>query len=324
MIDSNTPIETLDVWSQHLQTNDYAAATVKRYVSAVRSFLAWHGEQEQRTTQIADLTPIALIGYRWTLQQIRATATTNLHVAALRSWCQWMTDRGLLNENPAVRLKTIGHVTPDAPNPLSDKAVNALLRAARSSRHGKRNYAICQLLLQTGMRIGECQSLLWQDIDCRERKGTVLIRAGKGNKARAVPLNGSARSALAEYVAPTLECDADSKSVAVGWTTISQERKLQPLWVSQKGRALSTSAMWRMFITLVADCAARGLVPETTAPHVLRHTFAHRYLDRHPGDLIGLARILGHESLETTKVYLRLTTEDLAQRVEEIPINAYE
>jgi len=40
--------------------------------------------------------------------------------------------------------------------------------------------------------------------------------------------------------------------------------------------------------------------------------------------MIGLARILGHESLETNGVYLRLTTEDLAQRVEELPINAYE
>jgi site-specific recombinase XerD len=324
MSDSNTPIETLNVWSQHLQTNDYAAATVKRYVSAIRSFLVWNGEQEQRTTQIADLTPFALIGYRRTLQQTRATATTNLHVAALRSWCQWLTDRALLNENPAVRLKTVGHVTPDAPNPLSDKAVNALLRAASSSRHGERNYAMCQMLLQTGMRIGECQPLRWQDIDYRERKGTVLIRAGKGNKARTVPLNGSVRSALAEYVAPILECDADSKSVAAAWMTISQDRKRQPLWVSQKGCALSTSAMWRMFITLVADCAARNLVSPDITPHALRHTFAHRYLDRHPGDLVGLARLLGHESLETTKVYLRLTTEDLAQRVEEIPINVYE
>lgn len=321
---SDTLSETLVTWSHELRANDYAAATITRYVGAVRGFLTWYMQQEQRSTQFADLTPIALMGYRQTLQQTRATATTNLHVAALRSWCQWLTERGQLSENPAARLKTVGHVTPDSPTPLSNKAVNALLRAARSSRHGERNYAICQMLLQTGMRIGACQSLRWQDIDYKERKGTVLIRAGKGNKARTVPLNGSVRSALAEYVASILECDADSKSVAATWMTISQDRKRQPLWVSQKGCALSTSAMWRMFITLVADCAARNLVSPDITPHALRHTFAHRYLDRHPGDLIGLARLLGHESLETTKVYLRLTTEDLAQRIEQIPINAYE
>jgi site-specific recombinase XerD len=319
-----TPVETLPAWSQYLQAADHAPATIKRYVSAVGGFLAWHREQEQRPTEFADLTPIALMGYRHTLQQSRATATTNLHVAALRSWSQWLTERDFLDENSADRLKTVGHVKPDAPVSLSDKAVNALLRAARSSRHGKRNYAICQMLLQTGMRIGECQSLRWHDIDYKERKGAVLIWAGKGNKARAVPLNGSARSALAGYVAQMLGCDADSKAVASAWANIAQERQQQPLWVSQKGHALSASAIWRMFTALVADCAARNLIPRTTTPHALRHTFAHRYLDQHPGDLIGLARILGHESLETTKVYLRLTADDLAQRMEKIAINAYE
>jgi len=43
-------------------------------------------------------------------------------------------------------------------------------------------------------------------------------------------------------------------------------------------------------------------------------------IDQNPGDLIGLARILGHESLETTKVYLRPTFDDLAQRMEQMSI----
>ncbi|MCP4165231.1 MAG: tyrosine-type recombinase/integrase [Chloroflexi bacterium] len=100
--------------------------------------------------------------------------------------------------------------------------------------------------------------------------------------------------------------------------------KWQPLWISQKGQRASASAIWRMFATLVSDCATRDLVSTETTPHDLRHTFAHRYLDQNPGDLIGLARILGHEILETTKVYLRLTSDDLAQRMEQMSINAYE
>lgn len=69
--------------------------------------------------------------------------------------------------------------------------------------------------------------------------------------------------------------------------------------------------------------ANRELVPAETKPHDLRHTFAHRYLQQHPGDLVGLARILGHESLDTTKIYTRLTPGELALRVEQIPLNAY-
>lgn len=81
--------------------------------------------------------------------------------------------------------------------------------------------------------------------------------------------------------------------------------------------------MWRIVSRAATVCAQRGLVPEETKPHDLRHTFAHRYLQRHPGDLVGLARLLGHESLDTTKIYTQLTSEELTQRVEQIPLNAY-
>jgi integrase len=47
------------------------------------------------------------------------------------------------------------------------------------------------------MRIGECAALTWGDIRFGEKQGQVLIRRGKGNKARTVPLNTSARTALA-------------------------------------------------------------------------------------------------------------------------------
>jgi site-specific recombinase XerC len=70
--------------------------------------------------------------------------------------------------------------------------------------------------------------------------------------------------------------------------------------------------MWRMFKGVVGDCARRDLVPADTTPHGLRHTLAHRYLEKHPGDLVGLARILGHESLATTKIYTQPTVEQLA------------
>jgi site-specific recombinase XerD len=318
-----TPWQTVSLWAQHLGVADYAAATVKRYCGTVRQFLTWYEKQERRPVELVDLTPIAMMGYRQAMQQNRTTATTNIHVAALRAWGSWLADRRFVDADPAERLKSVGHVKADAPGSLSDKELNALLRAARASRYGQRNYAICQLLLQTGMRLGECQALRWQDIEYSERKGFVLIRAGKGNKARSVPLNGSARAALAEYVAGLLDCSAEPKEVAGAWFDLSPEEKQQPLWLSQKGKKLSASAIGRMFATLVNACATRGLMPADTTPHSLRHSFAHRYLEQNPGDLVGLARILGHESLETTRIYLRLSADDLAQRIEQMSINAF-
>jgi site-specific recombinase XerD len=78
-----------------------------------------------------------------------------------------------------------------------------------------------------------------------------------------------------------------------------------------------------MIRELVRACAARGAVPEETTPHSLRHTFATRYLLRHPGDLVGLARLLGHASIQTTQIYVQPTDEDMAERVNQIDLNAY-
>jgi site-specific recombinase XerD len=317
------PDDLLVEWLNSLEEVDRSPKTVTRYRGAVSHFLAWYGDEERRPIEPGDLTPIALAGYRSYLQKKNETSTVNVHISALRSWCQWLVEHDYLDESPATRLKLVRQVQSDAPEPLSNTAVNALLRAAQRGRHGKRDHAILQMLLQTGMRIGECQSLGWQDITFQERKGLVLIRSGKGNKSRTIPLNSSIRSALVDYAAPILDCRPTAKEVARQWPKSQEAQGLLPLWVSQKGNQLSSPAMWRVINRVVVECANRELVPGKIKPHDLRHTFAHRYLQQHPGDLAGLARILGHASLDTTKIYTRLTPGELAQRVEQIPLNAY-
>ena len=57
---------------------------------------------------------------------------------------------------------------------------------------------------------------------------------------------------------------------------------------------------------------------DSIGPHVLRHTFATRYLNANPDDLRGLAALLGHASLNTVMIYTEPTMEDLAKRMEKI------
>ena len=322
--EATAPGALLAAWQRELAAADRAARTVARYGSAVRGFLTWFDRQEGRPGALADLTPIALVGYRTALQRTAATGTVNTHLCALRGWCAWLAAQGHLATNPAVRLKLVKRTAPDAPTCLDDNAVNALLRAAQRGRHPARDYAIVQLLLQTGLRLGECQALTWQDIALGEKRGTVTIRAGKGNKARTVPLNGSARAALATYAAPFLGVEPTLRAVAAAWPQRDSPAPGGPLWRSQKGNALSAPAMWRVIHGLVQECARRKLVPAATTPHTLRHTFAHRYLDAHPGDLVGLARLLGHTDLNTTAIYTQLTADELADRLDRLPLNAYE
>src|SRR5712692_2514299 len=97
----------------------------------------------------------------------------------------------------------------------------------------------------------------------------------------------------------------------------------QPARRSRKGGRLTTSAMRQMLDVVVRDAAARRLVPASASAHTLRHTFARNYLAAYPGDVVGLATLLGHSSLDTTRIYSQPTVELLTKRVEHLPQNAY-
>ena len=209
---------------------------------------------------------------------------------------------GLLATDPAARVKLVSGETGSKREGLSSSQVNALLRQAQSSRDSERNYAILQVLLQTGIRLSECSRLTFGDITFGERSGTLLVRAGKGNKVRSVPLNSSARDALASYVGRRLDIEKISlKAVAAKWPKPKSSQAFDPLFLSQKGGKLTTSAMGQMIAELVK--AAGDFIPEETSAHHLRHTFARSYLTQYPGDLVGLATFLGHSSLDTTRLY---------------------
>jgi site-specific recombinase XerD len=299
---------------------ELSPATLKRYHSVFQGFICWFEGVEHRCPELADLHPMTLVGYRNWLQQSAAAATVNTHLCALRTWCTWLVAGRHLDAHPALRLKLMKQQPNPAPPALQPRQVHALLQAAQQTRYPERNTAILQMMLQTGMRIGECAALRWGDIAFGERKGTVTIRCGKGNKARRVPLNQSIRQALASYVAPTLSVAGTLSAVSAAW---HQAAATRPLWTSERGSPLSVREMSRMIQHLVQTCAARGTVPAATTPHSLRHTFATRYLLRHPGDLVGLAWLLGHSSIRTTQVYVQPTEEEIAERVNQIDLNAY-
>jgi site-specific recombinase XerD len=182
---------------------------------------------------------------------------------------------------------------------LSESETQALLRAAGQTRHGlaKRNYALVTLLLESGLRVGELCELRLSDLNLRDRSGQVGVREGKGRKPREVPLNASARRALRLYLA-------------------SREH-LQPedyVFLSERG---GKPLALRTVEATLAHLGRRAHIQRlAVTPHLLRHTFAQRYLKRNPGKLVELAALLGHESLDTTALYTRPTAEQLAAGVE--------
>jgi integrase/recombinase XerC len=188
---------------------------------------------------------------------------------------------------------------------LTDGDVHALLRAAGASSHGlaARNYALVQLMLQAGLRVGEVTTLRIADITISDRSGSVRIRHGKGLKAREVPLNATARRALKPFLEgrPTSSKKADA-----------------PLFVSNRETAMPV----RTIQAVIASLARRARLKRVAvSAHTLRHTFALGYLRDNPGKLVELASLLGHDSLDTTAVYTRPSREDLAADLERSHLN---
>ncbi len=133
-----------------------------------------------------------------------------------------------------------------------------------------------------------------EDVEVNSRSGWVLVRKGKGVKERRVPLSAEARQALRAY----LEV---------------RPQRPGPLFFSRTYQPLRARDVQRV----LAEAVRRAGIERRVTPHVLRHTFATRFL-RSGGDLATLQAILGHANLSTTARYLHPDTGRMQEMVEEL------
>jgi len=277
---------------------DMTAGTRRSYLSEVRQFAAWceASWSDGHDTPVAfaphHITTPLLTQYRSYLQTVRRMQPTTINriLVGLKRYCGWATEVGLLDRDPARVVKLIPQVK-SAPRHLSDGEEQALLAAV--IKHGPlRDQTILTLLLHTGVRAHEVCGLQVRDVTVNKRSGVLQVR-GKRNKYREVPLNSTARDALSAYLA-TLPKDAPA------------------LFCSQKTGALLTE---RALGYLVAKYTILAKVDDVS-PHDLRHRFGYRMATMVP--LHRLAQIMGHDSLDTTMIYVQGTKQDLQQEVEKI------
>jgi len=169
---------------------------------------------------------------------------------------------------------------------LTDAEVEAMLKAPdRATWTGRRDHALLLLVVQTGLRISELTGLLVRDIHLGI--GAHVSCHGKGRKDRITPLTSDTVTALR------------------AWITERDRAPASPLFPTSTGHALSRDAVEHR-LALYAATAARqcpSLQTKKVSAHVLRHTTAMRLL--HAGvDTAVIALWLGHESIETTRIYL--------------------
>lgn len=145
-----------------------------------------------------------------------------------------------------------------------------------------RNYCICSLMLDSGLRLHEVVTLSIPHLYIEE--GYAIVD-GKGNKQRVVPLGLNTRKVLMRYLnrrpgsAPT-----------------------DRLFIMSSLEPITDNTIRQVFKRLKKRTGIERL-----KPHLLRHTFATRYLEN-GGDMYSLKEILGHTTLEMVKKYVHLTS----------------
>ncbi len=216
-------------------------------------------------------------------------ASVNLALAALDSF---YTHLGLAR--PVVRREEL---PARAPKALTEEHQRRLLRMAE--RASARDRAIVVVLLYTGLRLAELVALDVDDVKVSARKGIVVVRSGKGDAYREVPLNALVRQVLEEWRAERQARAGEGE---------------RALFVGRGGRRLSKRSV---------DDVVRGLGEDAgvkLSAHALRHTFLTRMV-RQGSDLVLVAELAGHRRLETTRRYSLPSDADRLLAVERLQID---
>ncbi len=285
-------------WLDHLQRQGKSQHTIRAYKRGLSHFGRWYA-----TTYGAECTPDEVMprdvrdwkAYQQTVEKA-APATVNQRLVALTRFFRWARAQRLCRENPAEDVGNI-RLDPRQPKALAKTELRKLLRAARVHI---RDYAMLEILAGTGLRVGELLALTVGDVEINDRSGKVIVRRGKHSGYREIPLTLDVRKALSAYLHQAHPDKDDLEA---------------PLWVGSRGGLSHRSSVTRM---LEKYAIQAGIDPVN--PHALRHTFATRYLNANPSDLRGLARLLGHTSLDTVMIYTEPSMEDLTERMERVEV----
>ncbi len=285
------------LFDEFIKMLDISDSTVNALTLDIRKFAKWFTSANQEPWDVERVTVRDIIDFREYLRTERkqAASTINRNLSTIRKYFKWLFSQDHISVNPAMSVKEVKR-QPLAPQGLTRAEVRKLLREVEL-RNDIRSKAIFSLILYSGARLSDVVNLELSDLMINDRSGTVFYRYGKGSKQRTVPLPLNARKALSEYI--KTRPPVDNQKIFIGERGPLNNRGIQAIF--EKYRALT------------------GI--DNLHCHVLRHTFSHNFLSSAEkggasGNLVQLASILGHESLNTTAIYTMNSIQQLGEAVD--------
>ena len=264
----------------------------------INQFIKYLQEQEKSQTTIvsykrelfslqmffddSSLNKDSLLRYKTIITKQYKPSTCNVSISAINCFLKYINRQDLFLK-PLKIQKTIFE---PAEKELTKKDYNKLIKAALINGDERTALAI-QTICATGIRVSELQSITVETL----RSGQAHI-CNKG-KNRIVFIPKALVNVLKKYVV--------NHNIASG-----------PIFVTRNNKPLDRSNLWKSMKQL---CSVAGVKPSKIYPHNLRHLFAKTYYTQQK-DISRLADILGHSSINTTRIYTRESGAVHAKQIE--------
>jgi integrase/recombinase XerD len=281
----------------HCRIKHYTDNTLKDREEQLDLFIRWCHERDITDTQT--VTRPILERYQRHLHHYRkkdgrplSILTQSMRITAVRVFFKWLAKYHHILYNPAseIELPKLPRHLPR--NVLTQREIEQVINLPDTRTVlGIRDRALLEVLYSTGMRRMELINLTLRDLDIE--RGTVMIRDGKGNKDRVVPIGERAIAWLLKYI----EEARDEYALIPDDGYLFRMKNRKPFTTHQ------VSNVVRQYIK-------DANLGKTGSCHLIRHTMATLMLEN-GADIRYIQAILGHEDLATTQVYTQVTITQL-------------
>ncbi|MET8683345.1 tyrosine-type recombinase/integrase [Streptomyces sp. NPDC004732] len=273
----------LDSWILSLRAERKSDQTIKTYGDGVRAFFRYCAREDIVPT----LDRPSVNGFTAALLDGGAEASTaRSRQLAVRRFSAWLAEEGEIDSDQLAALKPPKLDTKVVPELDADQ-LRALIKSCKGNDfRDRRDEAIIRFMAETGARAGEVVAMMIDDIDLK--RGTAVVRRGKGGRGRTVPVGPQTARAVDRY----LRVRRTHRLAA-----------LPGLWVGERNRGFSYGALHKS----LAHRAELAKI-EDFHPHILRHTAAGRWLAA-GGSEGGLMAVAGWSRRDMIDRYTRATSE---------------
>lgn len=281
MGDINNPKfeERRDAFIKDLESKGRAESTIIAYSKDIEQLLNFLSEQG--VNSLDNVETEVLEKYKEHLQDNNYTPkSVSRKINSTRTFFKFLLENSIIKDNPSEKLAHPKFKT-KPPRVLTEMEYRALRDV---SRVDTRLYSIVEILLQTGIRIGELASLTLDDVR-KSKDGKIdflYIKASGSHAARKVPLNKSAKKALDEYIKIRPETEDDT------------------IFITKNGRPL----LVRNIRTAIDKAYEKAKITNAKV-NDLRNTFIAHHLASGVS-LVTVSKLVGHKRLSTTEKYLNL------------------